>query len=49
VLTKFASHPELTLEVGFHVPLDKDQAQGKADETRASLKELGLNDDVSCT
>jgi len=49
VLTRFASQPDLKLEVGFEVPLDKEQAQNKADETRAGLKELGLDDDVSCS
>jgi hypothetical protein len=36
-------------EVSFEVPVDKDQAQAKADETRSGLKELGLDEDVSMT
>jgi hypothetical protein len=47
VLTRFASSPELKLEVAFEVPIDHDQAQSKADETRSGLKELGLNDTAS--
>jgi hypothetical protein len=47
VLTRFASSPDLKLEVSFEVPLDRDQAQSKADETRSGLKELGLDDTTS--
>lgn len=47
VLTRFASTPGLKLEVSFEVPLDRDQAQTKADETRSGLKELGLDDNTS--
>jgi Protein of unknown function (DUF499) len=43
VLTRFASSPDLKLEVAFEVPVDRDQAQSKADETRSGLKELGLD------
>ena len=46
VLTRFASTPGLKLEVSFEVPIAREQAKGKADETRAGLKELGLDDDV---
>ena len=31
----------------FEVPIDRDQAQSKADETRFGLKELGLDDTAS--
>jgi hypothetical protein len=44
VLTRFAASPGLQLEVSFEVPVDRDQAPAKADETRAGLKELGLDD-----
>ncbi|MBY0524639.1 MAG: DUF499 domain-containing protein [Gemmataceae bacterium] len=44
VLTRFASLPELKLEVSIEIPIDHEQAQSKADETRAGLKELGLDD-----
>jgi hypothetical protein len=47
VLTRFASSPELKLEVSFEISIDRDQAQSKADETRSGLKELGLDDTVS--
>jgi hypothetical protein len=47
VLTRFASSPELKLEVSFEIPLDRDQAQSKTDETRSGLKELGLDDTAS--
>jgi hypothetical protein len=47
VLTRFASSRDLTLEVSFEVLVDSEQAQGKAEDTRSGLKELGLNDNVS--
>jgi len=47
VLTRFASTPGLKLEVSFEVPIEPEQAQSKAEETRAGLKELGLEDNVS--
>ena len=46
VLTRFAVSPELQLEVSFEIPIDRDQAQSKADETRSGLKELGLDDNT---
>jgi hypothetical protein len=47
VLSRFVSTPELKLEVSFEVPIDRDQAQSKADETRSGLKELGLGNEPS--
>ena len=47
VLTRFATNPGLKLEVGFEVPVEREQAPGKTAETRAGLKELGLDDNVS--
>lgn len=47
VLTRFVSSQDLRLEVSFEVPVDREQAQSKADETRFGLKELGLDDSVS--
>jgi hypothetical protein len=44
VLTRFAASQGLKLEVSFEVPVDRDQAQSKAEETRSGLKELGLDD-----
>lgn len=49
VLTRFASSPDLKLEVSFEIPIERDQAQTKADETSSGLKELGLNDKTSLT
>ena len=49
VLTRFASNPGLKLEVSFEVPIEREQADGKVDETRSGLKELGLEDDLSVT
>jgi hypothetical protein len=46
VLTRFVSTPGLTLNVSFEVPADAEQAKAKVEETKASLKELGLNDSV---
>jgi len=45
VLTRFAANPGLKLEVSFEVPVD-DNAESKVAETRAGLKELGLDDNV---
>lgn len=47
VLTRFASSPDLKLEVSFEVVIDREQAQSKANETRSGLKELGLDDGIS--
>ena len=49
VLTRFASSPDLKLEVSFEVPLEPGQAATKADEARTGLKELGLDDEVDIT
>lgn len=49
VLTRFASNPGLKLEVTFDVPIEREQAKAKAEETRAGLKELGLGEDISCS
>ena len=46
VLTRFASSPELKLEVSIEIPIDREQAQSKADETKSGLKELGLDDNA---
>ncbi len=47
VLTRFASNPGLKLEVSFEAPIEREQAENKAAEARAGLKELGLDDNVS--
>jgi hypothetical protein len=46
ILTRFASSPDLKLEVSFEIPLDREQAESKAGETRSGLKELGLDDGI---
>jgi hypothetical protein len=46
VLTRFASNSGLKLEVSFEVPIEREQADSEIQETRAGLKELGLDDDV---
>ena len=46
VLTRFASSPEMKLEVSIEIPIDREQAQSKADETKSGLKELGLDDNA---
>jgi hypothetical protein len=48
VLTRFAATPGLKLGVSFEVPIERGQADGKAQETRGGLKELGLDDNVTC-
>jgi len=44
-----ATLADLKLEVSFQVPLERDQADARADEARSGLKELGLEDDVDVT
>ncbi len=46
VLARFIGSPGLALTVTFEVQADADQAKGKVEEAKASLKELGLNDSV---
>jgi len=46
VLTRFASTPGLKLKVTFEAPADNAQAKAKADEARAALRELGLDDHI---
>ncbi len=47
VLSKFATLPELKLEVSFEAKVDREQADAKANETKSALRELGLDDNVS--
>src|SRR5262249_18690000 len=47
VLTRFASNSDLKLRVTFEASVESEQANAKSSETRAGLKELGLNDNVS--
>lgn len=47
VLSKHATSPDLKLEVGFEVKLDREQAESKSGETKSGLSELGLDDNVT--
>lgn len=47
VLSKYATSPDLRLEVSFRVKVDREQGDGKVSETKSSLRELGLDDNVS--
>jgi hypothetical protein len=47
VLSKYATLPDLRLEVSFEVKVDHEQAESKAAETKSGLRELGLDDNVS--
>ena len=47
VLSKYATLPELKLEVSFEAKVDREQADGKANETKSALRELGLEDNVT--
>ena len=49
VLSRFASSPDLKLNVSFEVPAEGEQGKAKAEEARSGLKELGLDDDVLTT
>lgn len=46
VLTRFAAMEGLKLQVVFEVPADAPGAEGKIEEARSGLKELGLADDI---
>jgi hypothetical protein len=46
VLSRFAASLDLKLDVSFEVPVANEHASSKTDETRAGLKELGLDDDA---
>ena len=46
VLTKYATMPDLKLEVSFEVKVDREQAEAKAADTKSSLRELGLDENV---
>lgn len=46
VLSKFATAPDLKIEVSFKVKIDPEQSASKAAETQSSLRELGLEERV---
>ena len=43
-LTCIASSPDVNLEISFEVPVERRLEYAKADETRAGLKNLRLDD-----
>ncbi len=47
ILSKFATSPGLKLEISFEVKVDREQAESKLGETKSSLRELGLDDNVT--
>jgi len=49
VLSRFAQTEGLKLEVSFQVPVEDDERSARESETKASLRDLGLSDDVSTT
>lgn len=49
VISKFATSPDLKIEVTFEVKVDREQADSKAGETKSGLRELGLDDNVSAS
>ena len=47
VLSKYATSPDLKIEVSFQMKVEHDQGDAKAAETKTGLRELGLDDGVS--
>ena len=47
VLSKYATSPDLKIEVSFQMKVEQDQGDAKSAETRTGLRELGLDDGVS--
>ena len=47
VVSRFANTPGLRISVSFTVPSEGEDSKVKAEETRAALKELGLDDSVA--
>ena len=47
VLSKYATSPDLKIEISFQMKVEQDQVAGKAGETKTGLRELGLEDDVT--
>lgn len=47
VLSRFVSITDFKIEVSFDVKIEREQADAKAAETKAALKELGLDDNVA--
>lgn len=49
VLTRFAANKELKLTISFEIHSEEGISAQKIDETRTSLKELGLKDDLEAS
>ena len=47
VLSKYATSPELKIEVSFQMKVEPIKRDAKAAETKTGLRELGLDDDVA--
>jgi hypothetical protein len=47
VLSKHATSPDLKIEVNFQIKVEPDQADAKSAETKAALRELGLDENFS--
>jgi hypothetical protein len=47
VLSKYATSPDLKIEVSFEVKIDCEQTDSKTAETKSALRELGLNDNTT--
>ena len=46
VLSKFATSPDLKIEVSFETKVDREQADATVAETKTGLREVGLSDQV---
>ena len=46
IVTRFATSPDLKIEVRFTVPVESEQMQAKVAEVKNGLRELGLDDNV---
>lgn len=49
VLSKFATSPELKLQVSFEVNVDREQADAKSNEAKSGLREFVLSDGIELT
>ena len=46
ILSRFATSPELKIEVSFEIKVDREQADSKSSETKSGLRELGLDETI---
>ena len=47
ILSKFATSPDLKVDVSFEIKVDREQVDSKSSDTKAGLRELGLDDDLN--